>query len=139
MTEQSPSPNPGDLPPEDVGLESGGPQVTKTPLFEANHADRYQRQALIRKIEERTKCSLICYVSGSECMIDANDTAPFVDLHSQCPADQQHRSATPYRRGCARRGRETNADDEEPCWRGFASHHRSRLRQECGYTHGARS
>ena len=85
MTEQSSSPNPGDLPPEDVGLESGGSQVTKTPLFEANHADRYQRQTLIRKIQERTKCSLICYVSGSECMIDASDTAPFVDLLHNIP------------------------------------------------------
>ena len=64
------------------------PQPAKTPLFEANHADRYQRQALINQIQERTKRSLICYVSGSRCAIDENDTMPFVDLLHRAPRNR---------------------------------------------------
>ena len=60
--------------------ESGSSSASKTPLFEANHADRYQRQTLLKQIQEHTKRSLICYVSGIECVIDENDTMPFIDL-----------------------------------------------------------
>ena len=78
-------------PPADGGLahdpDSGPPQNSKTPLFEANHADRYQRRALIREIQQRTGRSLVCYVSGSRCRIDRNDTMPFVDLLHRVPQD----------------------------------------------------
>ena len=82
MTEHSTPPN-GDhvLPPP----ENPPPQTTKTPLFEANHADRYQRQTLINQIQDHTHRSLICYVSGSRCVIDDNDTMPFVDLLHRVP------------------------------------------------------
>ena len=56
------------------------PQMRKTPLFQANSADRYQRQTMIKQIQERTERSLICCVSGRDCVIDENDTMPFVDL-----------------------------------------------------------
>ena len=82
MTKQTTPTNSGDISPDS---ESGPPQITKTPLFEAKNADRYQRQTLIRQIQDRTRRSLICYVSGSKCMIDANDTAPFVELLHNVP------------------------------------------------------
>jgi len=56
------------------------PQPTKTPMFQAIHADRYQRQALIRKIEEVHRTALICFVSGNRASIDRDDTVFFVDL-----------------------------------------------------------
>ena len=68
--------------------ESGQFQTTKTPLFEANHADRYQRQTLINQIQGGTKRALICYVSGNRCMIDEDDTMPFVDLLHKVPPNQ---------------------------------------------------
>ena len=60
-------------------------QATKTPLFEANHADRYQRQTLVNQIQGRTGRLLICYVSGSASVIDRDDTMPFVDLLHNVP------------------------------------------------------
>ncbi len=69
-----------DLSPDRSDPKSQVRGPTKTPLFEANSADRYQRQALIKQIQADTGRSLICYVSGEECAIDANDTMPFVDL-----------------------------------------------------------
>ena len=91
MTAQSSPANPGDLLRDDADLESGTPRATKTPLFQANHADRYQRQTLIKHIQQRTERTLICYVSGGECAIDRDDTVPFVDLlHNvpqNCPVD----------------------------------------------------
>ena len=62
------------------------PQATKTPLFEANSADRYQRQAIIKRIQRKTERTLICYVSGDECVIDAEDTMPFIDLLHNVPS-----------------------------------------------------
>ena len=69
--------------PQDCGnprSENAGSSVSRTPFFEANHAARYQRQALIREIEARTGRRLICYVSGSGRSIERDDTIPFADL-----------------------------------------------------------
>ena len=86
MTDQSRSAaNSSDLEPEP---ETDSPHATKTPLFEANHAARYQRQTLISQIQSGTTRSLICYVSGSQGMIDENDTMPFVDLLHRAPRDR---------------------------------------------------
>jgi ATP-dependent protease ClpP protease subunit len=52
----------------------------KTPLFQAFHAARYQRQALIQAINEATGTKLICYVAGLAAPIDRDDPAAFVDL-----------------------------------------------------------
>ena len=86
MAQQTSPGNRGDLPPDEGNRESGAPQI-KTPLFQANHTARYQRQTIIKQIQGRTKRSLICYVSGNsdECMIDADDTMPFVDLLHNAP------------------------------------------------------
>lgn len=52
----------------------------KTPFYQAIHALRYQRQAVIRTIQERTERRLICYVAGMAASIDRDDTVGFVDL-----------------------------------------------------------
>lgn len=56
------------------------PTPTKTPMYQAIHAERYRRQALIKDIEKQTGKSLICYVSGVATYIDRDDIVPFVDL-----------------------------------------------------------
>jgi ClpP class serine protease len=53
---------------------------TKTPMFEATHAARYARQALIKTIETHCGCILICYVAGNAAPIESDDTVGFVDL-----------------------------------------------------------
>ncbi len=67
-------------------IERSVPVPTKTPLFQAIHASRYQRQAIIKKIQARTSRRLVCYVSGSSCSIDRDDTVPFVDLLHNVPS-----------------------------------------------------
>ena len=53
---------------------------TKTPMYEAIHAPRYHRQALIKSIEGESGSRLICYVSGRGAVIDRDDTAGFMEL-----------------------------------------------------------
>ena len=52
----------------------------QTPLFRALQADRYQRQEMIRAIEEHTGRRLICYVSGSAALVSRDDVTPLYDL-----------------------------------------------------------
>jgi len=66
--------------PSDDGLTEVVPPPAKTPLYQATHALRYQRQALIKKIEERTGHQLICYIAGIEAPIERDDVVAFVDL-----------------------------------------------------------
>src|SRR4051812_8084428 len=61
----------------DVSVNAGS---NKTPMFQAIHAGRYQRQDLIRKIEAAFGKRLICYVSGSATLINRDDTVFFIDL-----------------------------------------------------------
>ena len=82
MTQPPTSPQP-DESPMDKGETTGGKSVqpgTRTPLYEAVHSARYERQELIRQIQAMTKRRLICYVSGQGCRIDRDDTMPFADL-----------------------------------------------------------
>ena len=60
----------------------------KTPLFQAMHAGRYQRQALIREIEQLTESHLICYVGGRYSPVDREDTICFVDLLHNIPVGE---------------------------------------------------
>ena len=85
MTEQSSPSKLGDVPRDETDLDTAVPQAAKTPLFQANSVERYQRQTIIKQIQARSKPLLICYVSGSECAIDASDTMPFVDLLHNVP------------------------------------------------------
>jgi Serine dehydrogenase proteinase len=76
---QPPSITPGEAPlSEEVGQPVAAP--TKTPLFQAMNALRYQRQKTIAAIQERSERRLICYVAGREAPIDRDDTVGFVDL-----------------------------------------------------------
>lgn len=63
----------------------------KTPLYKAIHSARYQRQAVVRAIEERTGRTLLCYVAGSGAPISREDAIGFVDLlhnvHGPAPLD----------------------------------------------------
>ena len=90
MTQQPTPVNPADIPPgrTDAAIERSATPGTRTPLFQANSAARYQRQEIIKQIQDLTGRRLICYVSGSDCMIDENDTMPFVDLlHNVTPGE----------------------------------------------------
>jgi ClpP class serine protease len=74
-------------------VQSGGdldnlPVSTKTPFFQAVHALRYQRQALIHRTQERTRRKLICYISGSGASIDRDDTIGFGDLLHSVPPNR---------------------------------------------------
>src|SRR2546430_3481130 len=69
----------------DSGPAIGGITPSKTPMYEAIHAGRYQRQAVIRTIEQRTGRYLICYVSGAAASIDRDDTLGFVELLHNVP------------------------------------------------------
>lgn len=62
--------------------------IKKTPLFQAMHAGRYQRQAMIREIEKLTDSHLICYVAGRFSPVDREDTICFVDLLHNIPAGE---------------------------------------------------
>jgi len=52
----------------------------KTPMYEAFHAERYYRQAQIKKIEEKTGNKLICYVAASGASITREDTIGIAEL-----------------------------------------------------------
>ena len=85
MTEQLSAPKRNDVPRDAASVHGGGHHGAKTPLYEANNADRYQRQTLIKQIQNRTKRTLICYVSGAARMVDRDDVVPFVDLLHNIP------------------------------------------------------
>lgn len=54
--------------------------LSKTPMFTATNAARYQRQELIKEINKREGTELLCYVGGRETEIDRSDVIGFVDL-----------------------------------------------------------
>jgi hypothetical protein len=87
MSEEPPRPDdPDDAPPEESLLDDVVPPPSKTPLYQAIHASRYQRQALIKEIQMSTETKLICYVAGMSAPIDREDTVGFVDLlHNLTP------------------------------------------------------
>jgi hypothetical protein len=61
--------------------------LTKTPMYEAIHAPRYHRQALMRTIGEGLDCRLICYVSGRAATIDRDDVAGFMEMLHNIPPE----------------------------------------------------
>jgi hypothetical protein len=89
MTDKLPPEEPAATPPLEPDAEGviqrSVPAPARTPLFQAIHAERYQRQAIIKKIQERTGRHLICYVAGGACVIERDDTLPFVDLLHNVP------------------------------------------------------
>lgn len=67
--------------------EEAVPGPSKTPLYQAYNAARYQRQAVIKLIEDATGRVLICYVAGKHAPIDRDDAIGFVDLLHNVKAD----------------------------------------------------
>jgi hypothetical protein len=63
-----------------VVVEPAVPAPTKTPLYQASNAPRYQRQAEIKAIQDKTGRLLICYVAGRQAAIERDDVIAFVDL-----------------------------------------------------------
>jgi ATP-dependent protease ClpP protease subunit len=62
----------------------------RSPFYEAIQFKRYQRQDLIRRIEERTGRRLAVYsanIGHGEAGISAEDIAPFQDILSDCEGD----------------------------------------------------
>ncbi len=59
--------------------------MSKTPMFTARNSARYERQELIKQIDEAEACHLICYVGGPGSEIDRNDIIGFVDLLHNIP------------------------------------------------------
>ncbi|WP_083393266.1 hypothetical protein [Curtobacterium sp. MMLR14_010] len=79
-----PTPPPSPIP-------TPGPKIpTRTPLYEAMHAERYARQNLIRDIEKTTGTTLICYIAANS-QIERTDIVGIVDLlhniHPGTPID----------------------------------------------------
>lgn len=63
-----------------VGALGDAASPTRTPMYRAIHAARYERQTFIKRIQEESKSKLVCYVSGSGAFINRDDTLGFVDL-----------------------------------------------------------
>lgn len=76
------------VPPED--LQSGrletnptktnSTAISKTPLFVATHALRYQRQLLVKQIEAISGNRLMCFTVGEHREVERDDTLGFVDM-----------------------------------------------------------
>jgi hypothetical protein len=79
MTE-TPEQNNDDSPVKADPQSSSRRPLSKTPMFTAVNSARYERQELIKRINELEKTQLICYVGGANTEIDRDDTAYFVDL-----------------------------------------------------------
>ena len=64
----------------DVMNAAARSQPSKTPMYEAIHSARYERQELIKNIRETYGRQLVCYVCGAAALINRDDTVFFVDL-----------------------------------------------------------
>lgn len=62
------------------------PRLSKTPMYLAINATRFQRQQLIREIESITGRTLLCYICGENAEISRDDTIGIVEiLHNVRP------------------------------------------------------
>ena len=68
-----------------IGVRAKVSRPTKTPMYSAMNAARYQRQELIKRINEAEGTNLICYVGGLETEIDRNDVIGFVEMLHNIP------------------------------------------------------
>jgi hypothetical protein len=59
----------------------------RTPMYQAIHAARYDRQQLSKEIDADVGTSLICYVSGRLASVDRDDVVFVVDLLERVPAN----------------------------------------------------
>lgn len=71
---------PDDAAPALIEFPLAGKAPSRTPVFTATNAARYQRQALIRDIEARTGNQLLCVVGGSATAVRRDDVLFLNDL-----------------------------------------------------------
>ena len=70
---------------ENHSVESASP--TRTPMYQALNAERYQRQNLIRSIQDRwgNGNRLICYVGGGKTSVAREDTLGIIEILHNIP------------------------------------------------------
>ena len=61
------------------------PKPIKTPMYQAQNAERYLRQARIKEIQAEAKSRLLCYVAGSGAPVTRDDTLGIVELLHNVP------------------------------------------------------
>ena len=61
-------------------IREQGQPGRKTPMYLAINSPRFQRQQLIREIEELTGRTLLCYICGEHAEIGRDDTLGIVEL-----------------------------------------------------------
>ncbi len=61
-------------------------KLSKTPIYLAINATRYQRQQLIREIEANTGRTLLCYICGENSEISRDDTFGIVEVLHNVPS-----------------------------------------------------
>ena len=61
------------------------PPPMKTPMYQAQNAERYLRQAQIREMQKSTHCRLLCYVAGNNAQITREDTIGMVEMLHNVP------------------------------------------------------
>ncbi len=85
MSERGRDPDSPEVRREDPLETPGAATSARTPMYQAIHAARYERQALIKDIEGKSGRKLICYTMGSAAAIDRDDTGGFVVLLHNVP------------------------------------------------------
>jgi Serine dehydrogenase proteinase len=72
-----------------TGTSSNAPQAPrpprKTPMYQAQNAERYARQAQIKEMQAKANGCLLCYVAGSGALIVRDDVIGFVELLHNVP------------------------------------------------------
>jgi len=61
------------------------PKPIKTPMYQAQNAERYLRQTQIKDLQKATNSRLLCYVAGSGAQITRDDTIGLVELLHNVP------------------------------------------------------
>lgn len=82
-----PTPKPAGDSVDGEALRTTARPASRTPLYEASNAARYERQALITEIQARTGQHLISYVAGLDAPIHRDDAVSFADLLHNVPAE----------------------------------------------------
>lgn len=57
----------------------------KTPMYQAQNAERYVRQAQIKEIQQKANSRLVCYVAGNGAQITRDDVIGLVELLHNVP------------------------------------------------------
>ncbi len=76
------------IPDEGIGAAPTPPRPRsprKTPMYEAQNAERYGRQTQIKQMQEKTNSRLLCYVAGNGAQITRDDIIGFVELLHNVP------------------------------------------------------